>query len=232
MQHPARRKWDSAGKVAGTWRSSVTADLTSHLKIRRYGDFTLSDAIRPAPGVPILPREGYRIKVYRDRELRLRLPLLSAAVSAERLFDAFLALLKPLGDEVHVVLESSHGTGGDRHVDYRRDQIDLPVLQSHFCDYEDLIVNDGCTGIAVLSAAGPMEVQFDEHKLFSVYAPDMKPFQKALRRLGLHRRKLLPLMSEAEHLHHSTPQHAEQFEELCLKLGVVDYGRVFSDESY
>jgi hypothetical protein len=235
MRRAAQLAAISAGRVArfrGSGENSVTSDLTSHLRVSRYGDFTLTNAIRPAPGVPVRPREGYRLKVYRDRSLRLRLPLLTAAISAERLFDAFLALLEPLGEEVHVVLESSHASGRERHADYRRNRIDSPVLQSYFCDYEELLLNDGCTGVAVLSASGPMEVQFDEHKLLCVYAPDIKPFQRALRSLGIRRRKLLPLISEAEHLHHSTNEQEDQFQELCMKLGVVDYGRVFSDESF
>jgi hypothetical protein len=158
--------------------------------------------------------------------------MLSAAVSAERLFDTFLALLEPLGEEVHVVLESSHGSGTDRHEDYRRNHIDAPVLASHFYDFEELLVNDGCTGVAVLAAAGPLEVQFDEHKLLHVYARDLKPFRRVLRAMGVRRRKLLPLISEAEHLHHSSDAYADQFQQLALRVGVGDFDRVFSDESY
>ena len=51
---------------------------------------------------------------------------------------------------------------------------------SHFCDYEHLLLNDGCTGTAIISAAGPMEVQFDEHKLLVVYARDLAPFERIL----------------------------------------------------
>jgi hypothetical protein len=206
--------------------------LTAHLSVSRYGDFSLTDAIRPALEVPIRPRQGYRVQVFRDRQKQFRLPMLSAAVSSELLFDAFLALIKPLGEVVHVVLESSHGAASDRHTDLRRNHIDAPVLASHFCEFEDLLLNDGCTGVAVLSARRPVEVQFDEHKLLTVYAPDLKPFRRALRDLGIRRRKLLPLISEAEHLHHSTDDYAEQFKQLCLRVGVGDYHKVFSDESY
>ena len=55
--------------------------------------------------------------------------------------------------------------------------MDLPVLKSHCCDYEDLLLHDGCTGLAVMSTEGPMEVQFDEHKLLVVYASNLKPFE-------------------------------------------------------
>lgn len=204
--------------------------LAAHLKIDRYGDFTLTDAIRPGAAVPVLPREGYRVEVYRDAKYRL--PMLSAAVSAERLFDVFLALLEPLGEDVHVVLESSHEGNSDGHTDLRRNHIDMPVLASHFCEFEELLTNDGCTGVAVLANGRPMEVQFDEHKLFHVYAPNLKPFRRALRKLGVRRRKELPLISEAEHMHHSTADHADEFRQLCLRVGVGDFDRVFSDESW
>ncbi len=203
--------------------------LAAHLQVARYGDFTLTDAIRPALDVPIRPRQGYRIEVFRDRSNNFRLPTLAASVSAENLFDAFLALLEPLGDVVHVVLESSHGATADWHTDLRRNHIDLPVLLSHFCDFEDLLLNDGCTGVAVLSARRPVEVQFDEHKLLYVYAPRLKPFKQALRGYGVRRRKAMPLIAEAEHLHHSTDEYAEQFKQLCLRIGVGDFDRVFSE---
>ena len=206
--------------------------LAAHLEVDRYGDFTLTDAVRPGPGIPVRPRQGYRVEIYRDRGAKLRLPMLSAAVSAEHVFETFLALIEPVGDVVHVVLESSHGRGADNHRDLRRNHIDLPVLASHFCEFEELLTHDGCTGVAVLAGKRPVEVQFDEHKLFHVYAPDLKPFRRVLKRLGVRRRKVLPLISEAEHLHHTTDDHADAFRQLCMRVGVGDFDRVFSDESW
>ena len=203
--------------------------LAAHLSVNSYGGFTLTDAIRPGTGLPIRPRQGYRVEVYRDRKARLRLPMLSAAVSAESLFDTFLALLEPLGEEVHVVLESSHGAATDEHTDLRRSGIDRPVLASHFCDFEELLTHDGCTGVAVLADRVPMEVQFDEHKLFHVYAPNLKPFRRVLRAHGVRRRAQLPLISEGEHLHHTTDDFADSFRQLAVRLGVGDFDRVLSD---
>jgi hypothetical protein len=204
--------------------------LAAHLSVTSYGEFTLTNAIRPGAGLLVRPRQGYRVEVFRDRKARLRLPMLSAAVSAERLFDTFLALLEPLGEVVHVVLESSHGAGADAHTDLRRNHIDRPVLASHFCEFEELLTHDGCTGVAVLADRRPIEVQFDEHKLFHVYAPDLGPFRRVLRRHGVRRRKLLPLICEAEHLHHTTDGFADEFRQLALRVGVGDFDRVFSDE--
>ncbi|MBP3959270.1 hypothetical protein J8F10_28835 [Gemmata sp. G18] len=203
--------------------------MATHLSVNSYGSFTLTDAIRPGASVPVCPRQGYRVEVYRDQRAKLRLPMLSAAVSAERLFETFLALLEPLGEVVHVVLESSHGVLADGHADLRREHIDLAVLTSHFCEFEELLTNDGCTGVAVLAERRPIEVQFDEHKLFHIYAPNLKPFRRVLRAHGVRRRETLPLISEAEHLHHTTENFADDFRQLAMRAGVGDFDRVFSD---
>lgn len=204
--------------------------LASHLSLNSYGRFTLPDAIRPGTGVPVRPRQGYRVEIFRDRKAKLRLPMLSAAVSVEQLFDTFLALLEPLGEVVHVVLEGSHGSSCDTHADLRRNHIDLPVLASHFCDFEELLTHDGCTGVAVLAEQLPIEVQFDEHKLIHIYAPNLRPFRRILRECGIRRRMQLPLISEGEHLHHTTEVYAEEFRQLALRVGVGDFDRVLSDE--
>jgi hypothetical protein len=218
--------------VTTQWRVPfVNADtLADHLSISQYGNFHLTDAIRPGPLVPVRPREGYRVMVYRDRAANLRLPMLSAAVSSEKLFDLFLDLLAPLGEVVNVVLESSHGRDAEDHLDFRRTDIDLPVLLSHFCDNEDLLLNDGCTGVAVLSSGGPMEVQFDEHKLLHVYAPQLKPFRQIFKNYGVRHRVELPLISEGEHLHHTTDDYEDQFQRFCAQVGVADLESVLTDE--
>ena len=127
------------------------------------------------------PREGYRVEIFRRPAAgKLRLPMLSAAVSAEHLFDTFLQLIEPLGEVVHVVLESSHGSGADRHTDLRRTHIDLPVLASHFCRaFEDLAdPRQGVPGVAVLAGrpAGRGAVRRRAQIVSHVYARDLKPF--------------------------------------------------------
>jgi hypothetical protein len=203
----------------------------SHVRQNRYGDFLLTDAVRPGPGVPVPPREGYRLSRFRDAETGICLPVLGATVSAERLFDVFLELLDPLGPRVHAVLETSHDSRGDRHTDLRRGDIDLPVLMSYCCDFEDLLLNDGCTGVAVVSAARRIEVQLDEHKLLFVYAKDLKPFRRILRRYGVQRYNDLQLIAEAPHLHHSDERFADEFHQLAARMGAADFDSVLSDEN-
>ena len=151
----------------------------------------------------------------------MTIPLLIAAASSEILFDLFLDLLKPLGETCDVVLESSHDSRLDcRHIDFRRQRIDAPTLTSHCCDSEDLLCNDGCTGLAVLSALKPMEVQFDDHKLLVVYAADMEPFQRILEAYGIRQDDSLKLVSEGEHLHSSDPRFRAEFNQLACRLEV------------
>jgi hypothetical protein len=196
--------------------------LAAHLRVDRYGDFLLTGAVRPAQHLPVVPRQGFRLDVYRDASARLQVPVLAAAVSRERLFDVFLELLLPLGNTVDVVLETSHHSDGTGHRDLFREHIDLPVLMSHFCDFEDLLLNDGCTGAAVISTTEPMEVQFDEHKLLVVYARDLEPFERVLRQAGVRRDDTLKLITEGEHLHSTEPHHADAFEQLCTRVGIAE----------
>jgi hypothetical protein len=168
----------------------------------------------------VVPREGFRVDTYRDAQAGLEVPVLVAAVSRERLFDLFLELLDPLGEVVDVVLETSHESAGGAHRDLHREQIDLPVFKSYCCDYEDLLLHDGCTGVAVISSAGPMEVQFDEHKLLVVYAQDLEPFERVLRQAGVPRDDHLKLISEGEHLHSTEPEYCAAFEQLCYRMGI------------
>jgi hypothetical protein len=188
--------------------------------VDRYGSFWLTDAIRPAPTVPVVPRQGYRVETYRDPKANFQVPVLAAAVSREKLFETFLALLDPLGDLVDVVLETSHDTTGSQHLDLFREAIDLPILKSHCCEFEELLTHDGCTGIAVLSNEGPMEVQFDEHKLLVVYASDLRNFEILLEGQGIARNDKLKLITEGEHMHSTDPGYRKQFEQLCYRLGV------------
>jgi hypothetical protein len=196
------------------------AQLTAHLQVDHYGDFWLTEAIRPSLDLQVVPRQGFRVDTYRDVRAGLEVPVLVAAVSRERLFDLFLELLEPLGEVVDVVLETSHGSEGAAHQDLYREQIDLSVFQSYCCDFEDLLLHDGCTGVAVISTSGPMEVQFDEHKLLVIYARDLEPFERIVRQAGLPRDDRMKLITEGEHLHSTEPHYADRFEQLCYRLGV------------
>jgi hypothetical protein len=196
--------------------------LHTHLQVERYGTFTLTRAIRPAPHLPIIPRQGYRKEIFRDRRFRKQIPMLAAAVSREQLFEVFLSLLEPLGDEVDVILETSHHDDFGDHQDLIRQGIERSILCSYLYEFEDLLLDDGCTGVAVISGCGKMEVQFDEHKQLVIYAKQLGPFERILREAGVERDDTLRLLSEAEHLHASDDDSADRFEILCQMIGVFE----------
>ncbi len=195
-------------------------ELESHLTVARYGEFTLTDAIRPSFDLRVVPKQGYKHDRYRDDQSRTSVPVLMAAISREQLFDTFIDLLDPLGNVVDVVLETSHRRGSGEHSDLYREQIDLPILKSYLYDFEEMLMNDGCTGIAVLNPTIPVEVQFDEHKMLIVYAEELAPFEEILRRHAIKRDERLRFLTEAEHIHSTKDDYVDLFQQLQTTLGI------------
>ena len=158
------------------------------------------------------------------RRSKTSVPVLMAAASSENLFEVFMDLLDPLGSEVDVVLETSHNRQARGHADLYREHIDMPVLKSILYEYEDLLVNDGCTGIAVLNPGIPQEVQFDEHKLLIVYGNELAAYERVFADRDVRCNDKMKFITEAEHVHSSSEHYFEQFEELKMRLGMdVDY---------
>jgi hypothetical protein len=130
--------------------------------------------------------------------------------------------IRPSYDLQVVPIETRHETDGRRHQDLTRESIDLPILKSLLFDYEDLLLNDGCTGIAVLNPSIPLEVQFDEHKLLVLYGHDLEPFEAGLEEHRLQPSDTIRFITEGEHVHSSSEEYIEKFAELQCRLGVED----------
>lgn len=206
--------------MASTFEALSEHELEAHLAVSRYGDFELTGAIRPSYGLEVVPRQGFRHDTYRDEDSRSDVPVLMAAASKERLLDTFMELLEPLGPTVDVVLETSHGHGSGGHTDLYREHIDMPILQSILWDFEDLLLNDGCTGLAVLNPRTPQEVQLDEHKLLIVYGSELAPYEMTLIDHHIDCDENLRFITEAEHVHSTTDKFVDEFEELKMRLGM------------
>ena len=194
--------------------------LEAHLEVRRYNDFVLSDAVRPSYDLQVVPRQGYRHDIYHDDQSKASVPVLMGAASNERLFDLFMDLLDPLGNVVDVVLETSHDRDSRGHVDMYREHIDMPVLKSILWGYEEMLANDGCTGIAVLNPHVPLEVQFDEHKLLIAYGSDLTEFEHVFADHNVKCDDEMKFITEAEHVHSSNDEFHSLFEELRTRLGM------------
>ncbi|MGL4594111.1 MAG: hypothetical protein ACRCUY_05215 [Thermoguttaceae bacterium] len=198
-----------------------TMEFESHLTVCRYGNFELTEAVRPSMDLQIVPEQGYRHDVYRDNVSKRTFPVLLASISRERLFDTFLDLLDPIGDVVDVVIETSHTRKSDGHLDFCREEIDLPVLKSYLYDFEELIMNDGCFGIAVLNPSIPLEIQFDEHKTLIAYSQNLSIFQSILERNGIFCCESLRFLTEAEHIHTTRMEFVQDFRRLQTTLGIA-----------
>ncbi|MEN1680555.1 MAG: hypothetical protein AAGJ46_13280 [Planctomycetota bacterium] len=194
--------------------------LEDHLSVSRYGSFQLTDAVRPSFNLEVVPSAGFRHDTYHDDESKADVPVLMASASRERLMETFVDLLAPLGPSVDVVLETSHGHSAGQHTDLYREQIDMPILQSILWDFEDLLTNDGCTGIAVLNPRLPQEVQLDEHKLLIVYGSDLRAYEGVLIDNYIDCREEIRFITEAEHVHSTTDNYIQQFAELKMRLGM------------
>jgi len=205
---------------ASSFQQLSEAELESHLEVSRYGNFTLTDAVRPSYDLQVVPSQGYRHDYYRDEQDRNSVPVLMASVSREHLFETFMELLDPLGFTVDVVLETSHKRRHKGHADLYREHIDLPVLKSVLWEYEDLLSSDGCTGLAVLNPGVPQEIQFDEHKLLIVYGEQLREFEDVLRQRNVVCNEQIHFITEAEHVHSSSDLYAQQFDELRTRLGM------------
>ena len=209
-----------AERGASSFQNLSEDELASHLQVARYGEFVLTDAVRPSYDLQVVPRAGFRRDTYQDREAGVKIPVLMAAASRERVLDLFFDLLDPLGDDVDVVLETSHEQDAGQHQDLYRENIDLPVLKSVLYDYEDLLLDDGCMGVAVLNPRIPLEVQFDEHKLLIMYGQDLDDFERVLEQYDMDCCDDIRFITEAEHVHSSSDEFARRFEELRYRLGV------------
>ncbi len=194
-------------------------ELETHLGVQRYGNFQLTEAVRPSYDLQVVPEQGYRHDVYTDEASNTTVPVVMASASAHVLFELFMELIEPLGEQLDVVLETSHNRSGG-HQDLYREHIDAPVLKSVLWDFEEMLLNDGCTGIAVLNPGIPQEVQFDEHKLLIVYGQPLDRFESIMRSYDVAQRDEIKFITEAEHVHSSSDTYADQFDELKLRLGM------------
>ena len=211
---------DGTLPTTNSLESASDAQLAEHLKIDQYDSFRLTDAVRPAIDPTIKPCQGYRHDTYIDEETQTKVPVVMAAASREELFPLFLKLIQKLGPYVDVVLESSHSNVEGKHVDLYREQIDMAVLTSILWDFEDLLLNDGCTGIAVLNPETPQEIQFEEHKLLIIYGSPLETYEFILEQHGVPENQGVKFITEAEHIHSTSDEYAQRFYELRTALGL------------
>lgn len=203
----------------GSFETLTDEELQTHLGIRNYGAFDLTDAVRPSYDLQIVPQQGFRHDEYVDESNGGKTPVIMASATEHALMDLFMELIEPLGSVVDVVLETSH-RGGCDHEDLYREHIDMPVLKSILLDFEDLLLNDGCTGIAVINPSKRQEVQLDEHKLLIMYGDPLKVFESILIDGDVYPDQQIRFITEAEHVHSSSERMFDEFNILRNRMGI------------
>ena len=164
--------WHAQASADREYLDSKIAATEELFAVESVGAFEFTDAVRPGKQASLSLQQGYRREMFRSKSRNMELPMILAAATKDVLFDLFLDLMVPLGKLVDCVLETSHSHGDGSHEDLYREKIDLPVLKSTLYDYESLILNDGCTGVAVVNTKKQLEVQLDEHKMLMIYERD------------------------------------------------------------
>lgn len=203
-----------------SFETLTTDQLEAHMEVAQYGVFELTEAVRPSFDLKVVPKQGFRHDAYVDPKSGSKIPVVMAAASRQRLFDLFIELVDHLGECVDVVLETSHDGDRDGHQDLYREHIDLPVLKSILYDFEEFLLNDGCTGIAVLNPQRKQEVQFDEHKILICYGAPLEKFERTLISGDVYPDEEMNFITEAEHIHSSSDKYAKQFDQLAMRLGM------------
>ncbi len=199
------------------WRQSAFLASSSLVSSR---PLVLPPAIRLANSGNSRPLyEGYRRQFYHDDVHHEKIPMLIAAISSPRLFSAFLSLSDLLGPTVDVILESSLPLAEESQ--YLREQIDLPVLQSILWDYEDLLMGDGHTSVAILNQDRSLELQLDEHKLIAVYSESFQAIETALSEWQIPVDEQLTLVTEQPHQHGTSDEFPELFEKFVRQLSAL-----------
>ena len=206
-------------QTPGSFEALTDEDLQIHMGICTYDTFELTDAIRPSYDVQIKPRQGFRYDEYVDDATKSRTPVIMASATRRRLMELFMELIEPLGQVVDVALESSHSVQAAQ-ADLYREHIDMPVLKSTLWEFEDLLLNDGCTGIAVINPAKKQEVQLDEHKLLIAYGEPLDWFREVLIDGDVYPDSNLKFITEAEHVHSSSERCFDRFSVLKNRLGM------------
>lgn len=192
-------------------------EIETHARIRKYGPFYLTGAVAPSYDLEVVPEAGFRYDKYEDGT-----PCIIVSASAEILLDLFMDLVDLTGDVVDVMLESSHVQ--HPHRNFLREDIDLCVVRSSLYQFERIILEDGCTGIAVLFYCQdeyPLEVQLEEHKLIVVFSNDLSKLadaEKIISQYGIFEKPDIKFITQAHHIHSSYEKFELEFEQLRAQL--------------
>lgn len=196
-------------------------EINIHIRIKRYSSFTLTDAIAPSYDLSVIPQQGFK-RVYYNKE-KISAPLLIISASKEILFDLFMELISLMGRKrIGVVLDTSHNSEDENHVNLVNESTDTIVLKSNLWDFEEYLLADGYLAIAVVRWDDHLELQLDPHKVLLMYNWEIIEHKllAVLKKYNIPEIPDMKFIYEAEHIHSTSDELFERFEELKSILNI------------
>ena len=195
-------------------------DIEAHNRITRYGDFTLTGAVAPSYDLQVVPRSGWKSITHNQDGIEI--PTVRISASSKIVFGLFLDLAELTGQMIDVILETSHAPRCDRcHIDLIRKDMDLLVVLSVFCEFEELLLRDGFLGVALVNPNVPLELNFDDHKLLNFFnwTQIEDQVRAILDRYSIKNDPEMSFITQGEHMHLSNKKFKRQFNTLRSRIG-------------
>ena len=199
--------------------------LEEDLKKDNYNGFLLTKAVRLDAKTTLLPENGFKL-VWCQIDKNTRERALLVCASREILWDLFIDFVSITGSVTDVCLESSHHSANhDCHTDFIVEEKEVILTTSTFFDFQDILLNDGCTGIAVYNGKRRVEVQLCEHKFISIYGwkKHKRKIKKILEKYGIPLNKEMSCVVWQPHMHVSSTSYAEEFKNFKIAMGADSY---------
>lgn len=215
-----RTKWTKSAKNDSDTETPESQPIEV-IHDRTYGKFTLSNAVALFEESEVVPKEGYQTSPFVSKAGVL-IERMMISVSVERIFYLFDDFLSLLGDACGVVVEDCRDTDSDHtvHVDHYGYHKDTVVVRSIFCDFEELLVNDGFLGVAVFTEDVYAEVQLTDHKTIQVFSTDASQFEEVLAQYGIKADEELKFVFDDSHIHFGVKNSDQLIDDLRYQLNL------------
>lgn len=198
-------------------------ELRQHLSRSNYNGFTLTDAIRPPLGFEGEIKEGY----FKSDDSRLAFNSFVLVVSREKLFEVFSELVSnlhaPLGVLDVLLKKDFHEKGLEVRAE-SAEEIETVCLLSLFCQYEEMILNDGYLDIEVVSSSSSQGILLSGSKEFIVFGLPFEKVEFILEKYKIYRDDHMQQLSRDYDPYLCTNVYFDkQFNELLVSLGLDCY---------
>ena len=186
---------------------------------RIVNDFVLTAAVFPALDNEIEPQEGFRL--YRnDGFYKINGGcLIIASVSAEKMRDLFLALIRRIGPVMSVSIEDYYSD--DRNViDYLSYDRDVFLVENIIDRYWRLIQNNHDVKVSIFSGFPKVELIVTRIKTIDIHVVEPVPFVEVLEAYGLREKPKMRFFFEGAYYAYNDYAGTDTFFRLTSELEV------------